>query len=786
MIDSVAWLRRPTLALLAVLASVPLCTAHIDSLSTSSVSYCAPPESILIQQFDVTYFRNNNSVAFNISAASVQTNVSVRANLALDDYGSSPVNVTLDLCSLLDSVLCPLPLYNFVGYDVIPLPDSIDLSSLIPPIAYVIPDFEAVAQLSLYDVDTGELKACIQATLTNGWSMHQPAVVAATAALAGASFLNAFVQSLILPAFATLAPARFLDLVSLYQLVAASALLNLNYPVVYRAFALNFSWAFGLFGMKPTSGFEKSIDRMRNLTGGTVSQDAVGGATALVNRVLSPYNLVPTESSSSDSNPTMLRRDTDPLTDLFVRGANALARHVRESLTKRDDSDVSVAAVTPGSSNTLQAGIPIFAESINIATGNAFTTAFLIALILLAISLGVLALASGIVFLLARRDGKVGAWARAQWDHQQSWSKAWLLRVALLCMLPLLTLGLYQWTLADSWLADLLAAITTIVLFPGLAYAAFLVIRHRRAFAESNTVGPLDVIPSLSPLYAQYTPRRYYAFLPGLVAVLLRSLFTAFAPRAPAAQIGLILATETLLFIATVVLRPNRTKRADAVSIYLCVTRLACTAASVIFLTNLGIKPIPRVAVGIVCAVIWSLAVVVLFFNLLCNIGLGALWRRWRHGTAFGSTSSASSEPQTRSTSLDEKLDEKGRIAVLEKERSASASSSSGASSPAPSVLYGRASAPTPDRHGVLDPSVKQTYPAVTPATTFAEPPTASTLSSYGVQVPSKWSRRPSDGFSDSAYGGSVSSPSSPGHFVGGATPPSAGHLDAVQEHRAV
>lgn len=38
---------------------------------TSSVTYCAPPETLLIEQFDLAYFAKNSSISFNISAASV-------------------------------------------------------------------------------------------------------------------------------------------------------------------------------------------------------------------------------------------------------------------------------------------------------------------------------------------------------------------------------------------------------------------------------------------------------------------------------------------------------------------------------------------------------------------------------------------------------------------------------------------------------------------------------------------------------------------------------------------
>ena len=49
----------------------------LSSLVTSSVSYCEPPETLLIQQFDIAYFAANASISFNISAASVVGSVQI-------------------------------------------------------------------------------------------------------------------------------------------------------------------------------------------------------------------------------------------------------------------------------------------------------------------------------------------------------------------------------------------------------------------------------------------------------------------------------------------------------------------------------------------------------------------------------------------------------------------------------------------------------------------------------------------------------------------------------------
>jgi hypothetical protein len=59
-------------------------------------------------------------------------------------------------------------MYNFTGTDTLTLPPSLT----IPVNIYKIPDLEGFFVLT--EVGTGAIKACIQATISNG-SAHQPA-----------------------------------------------------------------------------------------------------------------------------------------------------------------------------------------------------------------------------------------------------------------------------------------------------------------------------------------------------------------------------------------------------------------------------------------------------------------------------------------------------------------------------------------------------------------------------------------------------------------------------------
>ena len=284
-----------------------------------------------------------------------------------------PFNITLDICQFFNGGLCPLPLYVFNGSETLTLPSSIKVSQ-IPKIAYKIPDLEAFAQLTLTEVGTGQLKACIQSTLSNGWSTHQPGVSWGIGGLAFMALFSAAWQSF-LPD--SIAPFRLLDLLGLYQTIASSGFFDLNYPVIYRAFTLNFSWAMGVFSQSPTSSMQRSITNMRHLTGGNLAGSAAGGSVALVNRKLRPFRRSLIDVSES------------ALQVLTSRGGPIPV--VRE-----------VQTVTAQSPNVLDAGIPIYTNTIGVATANAFMTAFFSALILLTIALALLITIYGVIALSYR------------------------------------------------------------------------------------------------------------------------------------------------------------------------------------------------------------------------------------------------------------------------------------------------------------------------------------------------------------------------------------------------
>ncbi|KAJ6586815.1 hypothetical protein DFH09DRAFT_235446 [Mycena vulgaris] len=632
-----------------LLVLLPFSAAADGTLFTSSVTYCEPPETLLIQQFDVKYFAQNQSIFFDISAASVEANVNVSANILVNVYGLTAVNVTIDLCDILAGALCPLPMYNFVGSQSISLPESLGVSNRLPSLAFIVPDIEAFAQLTLIEVGTGEVKACVQATLSNGWSTRQSAVEWATAGLGLFALLVAAWQS---TGSHAVVPYRLLDLLHFYQTIAATAFLSLNYPSLYRAFAVNFAWAMGLVS-SPNSKIQSSIDNMRALTGGNMANASSGSPVGLVDRKLSPWNTNLQSPSSSNSFAQLLLADTSAIAAPTNFTFSRIAFGGLQQLATADGQ--AVQTVTDDSSNVLQAGIPIYVNSLHIATANAFMTTFLICLIAVAIALTLAGLVYGALYTANRFEWGHEETRRRLKSAYPAYTRAWALRLGLIALSPIMTFVFYQWTLKDSWLSILISVITFLAIWSLVLYPVYLTLRLARHESPDALESNLEHRSSHGPLYAQYRTPRYYFFLPLLVSTFVKAVVIAAGQGSGMAQVVAFIVVELAVVLAHILLRPYSSRGGDVFSTYLSIVRLVCTGLMIAFVESVGVAAIPRVAIGAVIAVIFSIAVVILAINLFLHAGVNRLWRRG-HSTRGSS----------RQGSADESMLEKGDASPIE------------------------------------------------------------------------------------------------------------------------
>ncbi|KAF8584826.1 TRP-domain-containing protein [Ramaria rubella] len=622
-----AW---PRSLLLLALTYVIFCSyvvqAKVDSLFTSSVTYCEPPEAILIQEFSIIYFAANQSVSFNISAASVEPGLKVRANIFLNVYGMQPVNITEDFCDLFGNALCPLPTYNFTGSSSLALPSSINVASKLPSIAYKIPDLEAFAQLTLTDINTGNVAACIQATLSNGWTTHQPAVSFSTGGFAIFALFSALLHSL-LPStplapssfhnLPSIAPTRFVDFVLLFQQISSSGLLHLNFPLVYRAFTLNFAWAFGLFS--DSQPIQRAINRMRHLTGGNLA-DGVQSPTAFVNRQLSPYN-VPLPSGTSPSSFLSL------VNAAFLAANRTIV--ARDSTTDSSAGNGPPATVTAGQQDILPAGIPVYVNSLNIGTANAFMSVFFTVLIGAVVGVGVLGIMyATLSFAVTRLKGNKWAWTDVMHAELRWFAISNGIRYAMVILNPVLIFAFFQWTLHDSWLSIFISVITLLCMAAAILYPAVqTLLISRRACPQVLYTTP-SFARTFGALYNSFRMQRYHFFITLLVAAVVKSLFISFGKGSGLTQVIALLIIEIAVLVLLCIQKPHLSRGGDVLSIYLAITRVVAAILMFPFVESLQVKAIPRVAVGFVLIAVFSIAVVVMCVNVVLNFAAGLVWRR--------------------------------------------------------------------------------------------------------------------------------------------------------------
>jgi len=225
-------------------------------------------------------------------------------------------------------------------------------------------------------------------------------------------------------------------------------------------------------------------------------------------------------------------------------------------------------------------------------------------------------------------------------------------------------------------------------------------------------------------------------FMLPLLATFIRAMLIAAAKSNGTVQIVIVVCIELFLLLSHVVLKPGKTRRADILSVFLAVIRLVTAGLLVAFIVPVALPPIPRVVIGIIVLVLFSIAVVVMFFNTLWNLGFQRLWLH-RRFTILRSRGSGSQGSLEKTMEIDT---EKGN-----------------------SDVTSRPLNPTPTHGGPLvDPAMNAPDALSQFTPTTANPETSSahstdTTTSYGVQVSSRWRssllQSPSQAGSDTSHG---------------------------------
>lgn len=108
-------MRSPILLLLPLFAFFSYASAAANTLYAEEASYCSDSRAIIVDAFNLTYYKANNSLAFEFALRPSQADLNVEVNLYVAAYGIQIANETINLCDMFDGFICPLPQINFTG-----------------------------------------------------------------------------------------------------------------------------------------------------------------------------------------------------------------------------------------------------------------------------------------------------------------------------------------------------------------------------------------------------------------------------------------------------------------------------------------------------------------------------------------------------------------------------------------------------------------------------------------------------------------------------------------------
>lgn len=106
---------NPFFYLLPLFALIPSALAAADTLYANEATYCSNSTAIEVDGFNLTYFKANQSLAFEFSLTPIATDLNVEINLYVNAYGMDLINETVNICDLFSGIICPLPQFNFTG-----------------------------------------------------------------------------------------------------------------------------------------------------------------------------------------------------------------------------------------------------------------------------------------------------------------------------------------------------------------------------------------------------------------------------------------------------------------------------------------------------------------------------------------------------------------------------------------------------------------------------------------------------------------------------------------------
>ncbi|KAF7949492.1 uncharacterized protein EAE97_003001 [Botrytis byssoidea] len=584
---------------LALIGTLPGRVLAAQTLTTTGYTSCLADSNISVQKMAVTYDNDAKTVTFDVAGSSTKSQ-NVTAEINVTAYGISVYSKTFNPCDSTTFVeqLCPIPVGTFAASGTQAIPDQ--YASMIPAIAFSVPDISAIATIELKDLNTAEEAACVQADVTNGKTTAVAAVSYVAAAVAGAAAVVGGVSALGAAASgagggAASSPS-FTECMTWFQGMAMNGMMSVKYPPVYRQFTKNFGFSTGLI---PWTAMQQSIDSFRAATGGNLTTDSV----------------------------TYLRNATlvfsDGSTDTPSKRSLLYLRDVVTSVNGTDDA--SDTTTTTAIIEEKVAGIKAYVEELSVPQANTFMTVLLIvACVIAAIVVAVLAFK-----VLLETWALFASFPKSLTGFRKHY---WQTMARLTVQLILALYGvwvlycIFQFTNGDSWAAKTLAAVTLTIFTAVLVFFAYKISSAAKKLKErdgdvSGLYEKKDNWLKYSMFYENYKKDFWWLFVPAIIYMFAKGCVLAAADGHGLTQTVAQLIIECLMLSLLLWSRPYERKSANVINMFVQAVRVLSVVCILVFVEELGIAETTQTVTGVVLIAIQS----VLTGTLAILIGVNAV-----------------------------------------------------------------------------------------------------------------------------------------------------------------
>jgi hypothetical protein len=594
----------------AVALSAAGCMA--DVLETSGFTNCDQQATVTVQKVDIRYNADNKTVTFDVAGMNTREQ-RVTAILNVTAYGRPIYSNSFDPCSnaTFVSQLCPVPAGSFAASGTQAIPEQ--YASMVPAIAFQIPDIAADATLQLKAEDSNASVACITSQVSNGKTASVPAISYVAASVAGAALILSGVSaagaviasaggsaaaggSSIAGGTGTLSPS-FVEVFTWFQGMAMNGMMSVNYPSVYRSFTKNFAFSTGLV---PWTQLQTSIDNFRAATGGNLTEDNV--------QFLHNATLILPDGSISNlgaqGNSTLkAKRAFEMFADLATRQITTSINGTTTSGNGSGDASTAPMAM-PNQIRIAASGIQAYVEELSIPSANTFMTVLLlVAIVIAAIVVGVL-----LVKVILEVWALFGSFPKSLTGFRKHY---WGSIARAITNLILLLYGvwvlycIFQFTQGDSWAAKTLAGVTLAIFTAILVFFSFQIYRTAKRLQRdegdaSGLYEDKNIWVKYSLFYESYRKSYWWIFLPTIIYMFVKGCILAGGDGHGLFQTAAQLIVEAIMLGLLVWSRPYERRSGNVINIIIQVVRVLSVVCILVFVEEFGIAQTTQTVTGVV------------------------------------------------------------------------------------------------------------------------------------------------------------------------------------------